>query len=394
MSGMKVHINIKDKLFIEETLKRAGSKEVGILGTIVYDNDGEAHVSNLYIPPQTVSGSEVDWGNDGLLDFIDFLWASGFREDSYGIYSAHSHNNMGVFWSATDESFIREAGKQGAPYLVSSVFNNKGEAKHRLDVFNDVSNIPMLERDNVQITWEEDDDVELVICHSKKIAKAQNSFDKIMETLEAKKVEIEKEYEEAINTAKGRINHLVDNLRNEAKSQALSLYEKNVTEHNYIRSVTIGGRAGIHGGGIDYTGAAWNDDWYNDADYWKNNNSNSIDGVDKTAGMKSGIVKDPNGEDNFSDCVEGELYDYFWDSANSSYVYGNESGDLFYITLQDAKSNNVMVYNCDSNELENVTVEDYLDSCCDGGLDENAIYYLAETPEWIDLTVEATTSGN
>lgn len=45
----------------------------------------------------------------------------------------HSHVNMDVFWSTTDETAIKTIG--GNPYILSSVFNKKGEVKTRLDSF-------------------------------------------------------------------------------------------------------------------------------------------------------------------------------------------------------------------------------------------------------------------
>lgn len=354
--SIEISMSLKNKMFIEETLKCAGPKEVGILGVIKTTENGVSFVDHLYIPTQTVSGSEVDWGDDGLADFLDYLVEVGFNESSYGIYSAHSHNNMAVFWSSTDESFIREVGKMGAPYIISSVFNNKGEAKHRLDTFAQVEHIPCLNRENVQITWEDDGDVELNIYKTQKILEAEASLDKIFETLEAKKSEIEKHYEEPICEMRDRVAELELSLRGTVRAEAGGLYKKNVNEYTYsYKSHMPGGniiRPGDNSFPQNYSGLGYN-----------------YAGVvpDEYAGIRG----NPQAVDYFTEAIHGQLFDYSWDNMEGYYSFTDEKGDTYYITLDEAKENKVEVWNCEADSIEMVTVEDYLDNQLDSDYANN-----------------------
>jgi hypothetical protein len=78
--------------------------------------------SNTELDPQAVAEFLVEADEDGHADRVHLWW--------------HSHGEMDVFWSSTDEACIEGMG--GEPYLVSLVVNKAGERRARLDVFRPV----------------------------------------------------------------------------------------------------------------------------------------------------------------------------------------------------------------------------------------------------------------
>ena len=95
-------------------------------------------IEEVFLVPQTVSGSEVDFGDDGagVTAAINKAAADGVLGDPEMIWlSWHSHNTMKTFWSSTDENCIEQYAKLGIPRLLSIVGNHKHEYEVRLDLF-------------------------------------------------------------------------------------------------------------------------------------------------------------------------------------------------------------------------------------------------------------------
>lgn len=75
--------------------------------------------SNTELDPQAVAEFLVEAEEEGFADRVHLWW--------------HSHGDMDVFWSGTDDACIEGMG--GDPYLVSLVVNKAGERRARLDTF-------------------------------------------------------------------------------------------------------------------------------------------------------------------------------------------------------------------------------------------------------------------
>lgn len=107
--------------------------EIGGFGYCTSPDPGIVVVDTILLAPQEVSGAGVDFKDDAMMYMIEKAAEDGRLEDAR--FSWHSHVNMGVYWSNTDEEGVRDYEKSGMPWLVSVVANKKGEAKGRLDVF-------------------------------------------------------------------------------------------------------------------------------------------------------------------------------------------------------------------------------------------------------------------
>jgi len=126
--------NAQDRLwFFVQSIKQ----EIGGFGYARKISDREIVVDDVWLAPQWVTASEVDFvdgdgvayaiekaSNDGRLDEADFVWVSW-----------HSHNTMKTFWSGTDEKCIETYGESGVTRLLSIVGNHSMEYRQRLDFF-------------------------------------------------------------------------------------------------------------------------------------------------------------------------------------------------------------------------------------------------------------------
>lgn len=126
-------------------LVRMLTTEVAMFGYATFHedkkNDPWLYVDTLFVPPQEVSSSEVDFVSEGLSYAVDKAIRDGRLEDLR--FCVHSHGNMSAFFSQTDDEMIREFGAQGIPWLASAVFNKKHETSARIDLFG-VDHIPGL----------------------------------------------------------------------------------------------------------------------------------------------------------------------------------------------------------------------------------------------------------
>lgn len=157
----ELFIEADDYAYIKACVKEASFREVGGLA-IVEANEAGGIVRHNRLLKQEVSSGEVEWDPEAHADYLEWLYTpvdqggAGFTGESYGLYSWHSHGNMGTFWSNTDEDFIQKVGLS-VPWIFSSVFNNKGESRHRLDVFQGVSAVCPLLAGHNRIYWDKAD---------------------------------------------------------------------------------------------------------------------------------------------------------------------------------------------------------------------------------------------
>lgn len=108
-------------------------KEIAAFGYIEPHESGYMYVKDVFLVPQEVSGSEVDFTSEGLNYAVEKSIEDDCPEQLR--FLMHSHVNMGAFWSDTDEQMIEKLGSTGAPWFVNVVMNKKGEHKCRLDLF-------------------------------------------------------------------------------------------------------------------------------------------------------------------------------------------------------------------------------------------------------------------
>jgi hypothetical protein len=118
--------------FMGEVCKIAGHNEVGGMGYVSFDPETrEFYVDEVFLVPQEVSGGHVTITGEAVAYGMEKAFADGRLEDLR--FSWHSHNNMQVFWSNTDEGGINSYLRGGAPWLLSIVTNNDAHMLARLD---------------------------------------------------------------------------------------------------------------------------------------------------------------------------------------------------------------------------------------------------------------------
>ncbi len=103
------------------------SKEISGLGTIEIREDS-IYVDQVYLLDQEVTGADTDIDSVAIAKLLGNLPKSSKNRLRFWW---HSHVNMGVFWSGTDETCIKAL--RGEGFILSIVFNKKGEYKARID---------------------------------------------------------------------------------------------------------------------------------------------------------------------------------------------------------------------------------------------------------------------
>lgn len=106
--------------------------EVSGMGLVRRDPDDTLYVYDAFLIEQDCTGTNTELRPAALAQFTEQMFREGKYDDVRLWW--HSHANMDVFWSGTDEACIKSIG--GSEYLLSTVFNKKGKQKSRIDVFN------------------------------------------------------------------------------------------------------------------------------------------------------------------------------------------------------------------------------------------------------------------
>lgn len=106
-------------------------KEIGWLG-LVEKKDGTYIIKDVEIMKQTVTATSVDIKEEGLQEYAERLMARGNYDNLDKIRCwGHSHVNMQVYPSSTDEETFKEY-YQDCDYFIRIIANKKGDLK--LDV--------------------------------------------------------------------------------------------------------------------------------------------------------------------------------------------------------------------------------------------------------------------
>ncbi len=107
-------------------------QEVGWLGLVEWVDEENAYlITEIVIPEQTVHGTETDISSDAMAVEVERLINEG-KDPSQLRYWGHSHVNMSVGPSATDEDQIDEY-LEHANWFIRGIYNKRREAK--VDVF-------------------------------------------------------------------------------------------------------------------------------------------------------------------------------------------------------------------------------------------------------------------
>ena len=109
---------------------RMAQGEVSMLG-LVEDGDGGPVITHVFLMKQTCTAASTDMDQADVAKLLFDLGAVGVEGQLRAW--VHSHAEMAVFWSSTDDKCIEGLG--GDPYIVSLVVNHKGDVKARIDVF-------------------------------------------------------------------------------------------------------------------------------------------------------------------------------------------------------------------------------------------------------------------
>jgi hypothetical protein len=108
--------------------------EVSGLGT-VEEFDGGFLVTDLFLPKQTCSPGGTDLDQESVATLIMELDQAG-KDPGALRFWWHSHGNLDVFWSGTDEQCINNLAN--GDYVLSLVTNKRGDVLARLDIFRPV----------------------------------------------------------------------------------------------------------------------------------------------------------------------------------------------------------------------------------------------------------------
>ena len=108
------------------------SGEVGWLGTVDVLESGDYLIDKVYLLEQTVTGATTDIESDAVANLAVSLEEQGI-DSSRLRYWGHSHVNMQVSPSGTDEDQLQEYLDNGCNYFIRGIYNKKGDAK--VDVF-------------------------------------------------------------------------------------------------------------------------------------------------------------------------------------------------------------------------------------------------------------------
>lgn len=108
--------------------------EVGGLGYVEKLENGDLRIYEFAVIEQEATASGVEFNDDAM---HEFLTKNADRPDAENLrLSWHSHGNMSCYFSGTDTGdAITKYKKSGIPWLLSLIFNRKGELATRLDVF-------------------------------------------------------------------------------------------------------------------------------------------------------------------------------------------------------------------------------------------------------------------
>lgn len=121
------------------------SKEISCLGSVHRDGN-RFFIDKFYLLKQSGSSASTELDQESIAELMEQLMAEGKRDEAQRIKCwAHSHPNMGVFWSNTDDSTCQLLVND---YLISIVVGSNFAICCRIDIVMPfaitLDNIPVL----------------------------------------------------------------------------------------------------------------------------------------------------------------------------------------------------------------------------------------------------------
>lgn len=107
--------------------------EISGLGKSAINEDGDIVLTQIKLFKQTCSSSNTDIDDEALAKFMIELNEANESPKDWNVWW-HTHDTMGVFWSITDDTTIKNH-SQNMDYLISIVTNKDNEYKGRVDIF-------------------------------------------------------------------------------------------------------------------------------------------------------------------------------------------------------------------------------------------------------------------
>lgn len=112
----------------------AVNTEIAAWGYVTPTDDGDFFVDHVFLVPQEVSATGVDFVKEGM----PYAVKQAIKDDRLNDlrFCWHSHVNMQVGFSSIDEGMISDICKGGTlPWFISVIFNKRGETNGRIDLF-------------------------------------------------------------------------------------------------------------------------------------------------------------------------------------------------------------------------------------------------------------------
>jgi hypothetical protein len=112
---------------------------LGVVDTVKNDEGFyELHVKDVWLLKQECTGHDTELDDGAVADLMIQWMDEGEGNDQKPLFWWHSHVNMGVFWSGTDDQCVRNlidgAHDEPGRFLLSTVVNKRGEFKTRMDM--------------------------------------------------------------------------------------------------------------------------------------------------------------------------------------------------------------------------------------------------------------------
>jgi hypothetical protein len=111
---------------------QAADGEVSGLGTVIKDEKGRHVVNKVFLLEQESSGADTELDTEAISKLMTDMMAKN-EDPALLKFWWHSHANMGVFWSGTDDSCAETLSKE---FAFSLVVNKAGDLRCRLDLYN------------------------------------------------------------------------------------------------------------------------------------------------------------------------------------------------------------------------------------------------------------------
>lgn len=107
--------------------------EISGMGKTKVNEDGDIIFTDIMLFTQKCSGATTDIDDEALAKWMYELRTKGESLKDWNLWW-HTHNDMAVFWSGTDDKCIKDH-SHGNNYLISLVTNKAGDYLGRLDIF-------------------------------------------------------------------------------------------------------------------------------------------------------------------------------------------------------------------------------------------------------------------